>query len=83
MAFIGIHMRETSEKPAQEPSMEKIRALFEQSAMTYDELGKAMGYPAETARKSAYQFISKTADPRVSVLRRFAKAMRVDVKDLL
>lgn len=41
-----------------------------------------MGYPPETARQSAFQFM-KSGDPRISMLRRFAKAMEMDVKDLL
>jgi hypothetical protein len=42
-----------------------------------------MGYPEESARKSVWQFLNKTADPRLSMLRRFAKAMGVDVRELL
>jgi hypothetical protein len=42
-----------------------------------------MGYPPESARKSAWQFIAKTDDPRLSMLERFAKAMEMDVKELL
>jgi hypothetical protein len=38
---------------------------------------------AESARKSAWQFIQKTDDPRLSMLVRFAQAMGVDVKELL
>jgi hypothetical protein len=41
-----------------------------------------MGYPKETARQSAWQFM-KTEDPRVSMLKRFAKALGVSVKDLV
>ena len=40
-----------------------------------------MGYPEETARQSAWQFM-KSTDPRMSVLRRFADAMGVSVDDL-
>jgi hypothetical protein len=36
-----------------------------------------MGYPPETARQFAWQFM-KTGDPR-----RFAKAMGINVKELL
>jgi hypothetical protein len=42
-----------------------------------------MDYPDRSARKSAWQFIQKTDDPRLSMLRRFAKAMGVDLKELL
>lgn len=42
-----------------------------------------MGYSAETARKSAWQFISKTSDPRLSMLRKFADAAGVPIIDLV
>ena len=63
--------------------MERVRARFEKSGLSLHDLGLKMGYPAESARKSAWQFISKTADPRLSMLNRFAHAMGVRVKDLL
>jgi hypothetical protein len=42
-----------------------------------------MGYEGDVARKAAWQFLNKVADPRVSTLRRFAKAVGVDVKELV
>ena len=42
-----------------------------------------MGYEGDIARKAVWQFINKTADPRLSTLRRFAKAMGMSVKELL
>ena len=63
--------------------METVRARFEKSKLPLHALGVGMGYPEESARKSAWQFIQKTDDPRLSMLRRFAKAMGVDVKELL
>ena len=42
-----------------------------------------IGYTPETARKSAWQFIRKTDDPRISMLRRFAKAMGVPLRKLI
>jgi hypothetical protein len=65
------------------PIMVKVRKLFEESGKSLDELGLAMGYPAESARKSAWQFLRKTTDPRLSMVERFAKAMGMDVKELL
>jgi hypothetical protein len=56
---------------------------LEKSGLSLHELGLKMGYLKETARQSAWQSIQKTEDPRVSVLRRFAKAMGVSVKDLV
>jgi hypothetical protein len=69
------------EKPL--PIMAKVIKLFEESGKSLDELGLAMGYPEDSARKSAWQFVRKTTDPRLSMLERFAKAMGINVKDLL
>ena len=45
-------------------------------------LGVAMGYEESIARQSAFQFM-KSGDPRISMLRRFAKAMDVPLADLI
>jgi transcriptional regulator with XRE-family HTH domain len=63
--------------------MARVRAAFESSGLTLDELGQRMGYTGDVARKSVWQFLNKTADPRLSMLRRFAKAMGMDAKELL
>jgi hypothetical protein len=63
--------------------MSKVRAQFEASGLSLHELGIRMGYPEESARKSAWQFIQKTDDPRVSMLQRFANAMNVPLADLM
>jgi hypothetical protein len=42
-----------------------------------------MGYPPETARKSAWQFIRRTNDPRFSMLRKFAEAIGVSLRELV
>jgi hypothetical protein len=60
-----------------------VRSRFEESGMSLHELGLKMGYPEGTARKSAWQFIRQTVDPRLSMLRRFAKATGSDLGDLL
>lgn len=67
----------------EDPVMIAVRARFEKSGMTLDELGAKMGYPAATARKSAWQFINKTNDPRLSMLRKFSEAVGVKVSGLL
>jgi transcriptional regulator with XRE-family HTH domain len=67
----------------EDPVMEAVRARFERSKMTLDDLGTKMGYPAATARKSAWQFIHKTNDPRLSMLRKFAGAVGVKLSALL
>ena len=58
-----------------DPVMAQVKAKFEKSKLTLDELGAKMGYPPATAGKSAWQFIQRTNDPRISMLRRFAGAV--------
>jgi hypothetical protein len=65
-----------------DPAMTRVRALVKKSGLTLHELGLKMGYPAESARKSVWQFL-QTSDPRVGMLRRFADAMGLDLKELL
>lgn len=70
---------------AQKPHNPMIRAriLFEKSGISLDELGQRMGYSGDVARKSAWQFLNKTTDPRLSMLRRFAEAMNVSLVNLV
>lgn len=63
--------------------MAKFRALAEGSGLSLDELGKRVGYKATTARKSAWQFLNKTADPRLSMVKKFADALGIKLSDLL
>jgi transcriptional regulator with XRE-family HTH domain len=63
--------------------MLRARAAFTASGLTLDELGDRMGYPEATRRKSAWQFLRQTRDPRLSMLRKFAKAVGVPVKELV
>ena len=69
-----------------DPAMLRVREQFQRlsdrSEITLDELGQRMGYPKASARKSAWQFIYKTNDPRLSMLRKFAKAMGISVSRL-
>jgi transcriptional regulator with XRE-family HTH domain len=62
--------------------MARVRAAFEGSGLTLDELGQRMGYTGDVARKSVWQFLNKTADPRLSMLRKFAAAVGVSMVDL-
>jgi hypothetical protein len=66
-----------------DPVMEAVRARFEKSKLSLDELGLKMGYPKDSARKSAWQFVNKTNDPRLSMLRKFAAAVGTTVKSLV
>jgi hypothetical protein len=65
----------------EDPSMEQVRTRFKESDLSLHGLGLKMGYPPETARQSAFQFM-KSGDPRISMLRRFADAMGVALADL-
>jgi len=64
-------------------ALAKAKKLFEKSGMTLDELGQKMGYDAGTARRAAWQLFNKVSDPRLSTLESLAKALGVQVKDLL
>ncbi len=64
-------------------AIKKAAFHFAKSGKSLDELGRAMGFTGETARKAAWQFLNKTNDPRLSTLRRFAEAIGIDVRDLL
>jgi transcriptional regulator with XRE-family HTH domain len=63
-------------------SMVKVRALFEKSGLSLHDLGLKMGYEATTARQAAWQFM-KSGDPRISMLRRFAKALDVPLVEII
>jgi len=62
--------------------MDRARFLFAKSGLSLDELGQRMGYSGEPARKSAWQFLNKTSDPRLSMLKRFAEALNISVVEL-
>ncbi len=68
---------------ATDRAISRARDVFAASGKTLDELGVAMGYESGVARKSAWQFLNKTTDPRLSMLRRFAKAMGVSIEELV
>jgi transcriptional regulator with XRE-family HTH domain len=63
--------------------MARVRTLFAKSGLSLDDLGRRMGYGKTTARKSAWQFLNKTADPRLSMLDRFAEALSVTLADIV
>jgi hypothetical protein len=62
--------------------MSAVRRRFAESGLSLHDLGLRMGYAPEIARKSAWQFM-RTTDPRISMLRRFAKAMRIKTTTLI
>lgn len=66
-----------------DPVMKRVAAIFEESGKTLEEIGEGMGYARGIARQSAFQFLKKTNDPRLSMLRRFAKALDVSLEELI
>ena len=70
-------------QPKTKSTMERVRLLFKRSGLSLDELGQRMGYSGDPARKSAWQFLTKTTDPRLSMLERFAEAINVSLVDLV
>jgi hypothetical protein len=66
-----------------DPTMLAARARFEKSGRSLDDVGVEMGYPKESARKSVWQFLYKTKDPRLSMLRKFAAAVGVKLSTLV
>jgi hypothetical protein len=63
--------------------MSRVIRQVDLSGITLDALGQRMGYSQATARKSAWQFLQKTNDPRISMLRKFARAMKISLSDLV
>lgn len=63
--------------------MEIVAERFEASELSLEVLGEKMGYPKQSARKSAWQFIHRTNDPRLSMLRKFADAIGVKLSTLI
>lgn len=76
-------MTETTKTNRADPVMARAHAAFEQSHLTLDELGQGMGYEESIARKSAWQFLNRTNDPRLSMLRKFAAAVGVTLAELV
>lgn len=62
--------------------LENAKRLARDSGLTYQEIGERMGYPKESARQSAWQFLHG-ANPSAAKIRRFAKAMGVETSELL
>ena len=63
--------------------MALVRTAFEKSELSLDQLGQRMGYKGDTARKSAWQFLNQTKDPRLSMLQKFADAMEITLVELV
>jgi transcriptional regulator with XRE-family HTH domain len=63
--------------------MDRARAAFDKSGLSLESLGRRMGYAKVSAKKSAWQFLHKTNDPRLSMLAKFADALNVALADLV
>lgn len=64
-------------------TMDRIRAKFDASGLSLDKFGQKMGYPVKTARKSAWQFLNKTDDPRLSMIAKCADAFGISPAELI
>jgi transcriptional regulator with XRE-family HTH domain len=67
----------------EDPVMAKVRALFDKSGLSLQDVGLKMGCTPETARQAVWQFLKKTHDPHISLLRRFAEAVGVTIEELV
>jgi len=65
-----------------DPVMIRIREWFAASDWTLQTLGERMGYGADTARKSAHQFM-RTKNPTIMLLRRFSEASGIPLPELV
>lgn len=62
----------------------RMRAAFEASGLTQEEIGVKMGFSQESARKAISRLLNAdTYDPRLSTLMAFADAVGVPVKSLV
>lgn len=66
----------------EDPAMARVREWLENSGTSQQDLGVKMGYREEAARKSVWQFL-KTKDPRIGMLRKFAKAAGIPIEELV
>ena len=66
----------------EDPVMARIRAAVEESGMTQQKLGEAMGYAPTTARQAVSRFL-RSGDPHVSMVRRVAKALGTKTSKLI
>jgi transcriptional regulator with XRE-family HTH domain len=72
--------KRATKKPTRSPLMTKIWAVFKDSGMSMQELGKRMGYAETTARQAVSQFL-KGDDPRFSMVQKFARATKTKLSE--
>jgi len=68
--------------PVPDAWVERARDAFLASHLTLYRLGLAMGYPEESARQDAWQFLYRTPAPLAADVRRFARAVGVSVTSI-
>lgn len=66
----------------EDPVMEAVRKRVEKAGLSYQVIGEGMGFSRSSARQAVSQFL-RSGDPRISSLRRFAKAMGISLQTLL
>ncbi len=59
-----------------------VRARYEKSGLTLDELGDQDGLSTRVGPQERVAILNKTNDPRLSMLRKFAAAVGCSVKSL-
>lgn len=74
--------RKPKKKIDTKPIMAEIKAVFDESGMSMQSLGEAMGYKSTTARQAVSQFF-KSTDPRISMVLKFANATGKKITDFL
>ena len=74
-------MAETTKDPVA-AKIQAIWAAKQAAGWTYQQLGEAMDYRGDGARWAAQQFL-RSSDPRISSVRRFAKAVGISPRSLL
>ena len=76
-------------KPLKNPPIEtirnKLREAADQSGMTQQEIGEAMGFSPSGARQAVSRILKADSDydPRLSTLLAFAKAIKRPLSDML
>jgi transcriptional regulator with XRE-family HTH domain len=78
-------MKSAPKEQPDDPAMAKVRAIWaekQEAGWTQQKLGEAMGYGVDSARKSISQFL-RSKDPQISMLRRFAKAVKVSLATIV
>lgn len=66
----------------EDPVMAAVRQRVEESGLTQQAIGEAMGYAPGSARQAVSQFL-RSGDPQIGMLRRFAGAMGISLRTLL